>query len=1049
MGKKLKKRTRHGSGHKDNRPSAVSPLMENHVNQKSKLVEENTHVSSSKLVEENTQVSSGNLCRHANKAVNFSALSSKNRRLGVIRCEDCSKDSERKERKGKGKQGRNKGLYGENSDSNSVWVCLACGHMACGGETTDFKPHHHAFMHWKYLRHPYALQRENPFLCWCFNCNRLITVDISGEREILGDDKERDEDKGNSSDLLKALKLINDMKPKGSRLDVEDVWFGNNVGAATQLESSNSALLDTRKECDIRSGYVVKGLQNLGNTCFFNSVLQNLLALGSLRDHFLNMNHFNGGPLSSALKKLFCETCFDPSEKGGPKESKNWGQTHGILNPKSLFGNICSKAPQFRGYQQQDSHELLRCLLDALSTEDLVSKKSAAKSNSGEDEENGPLNVDVSFVDGIFGGRLSSTLCCSECGRSSTVYEPFLDLSLPVPAKKPTKKAPIARPKKLALGRPGKASLKESRKGRRDQEKGNSFIGPIWNPSAGIGLSSECSEGSSVPSNPVVKEEETVAPEESVRWLDYIEDPKEDSSCVNAPEESFCWLDYIKDPKDGSSCLDASESKPKCSFSHCDGDTTKRNPETGLVVDNRDTSSYSAEPKHEDPKDSSLEKSETNSCLPNGEPKIGCDSSGDDNEFIDDGEPLVIGDSEVLLLPYKEMDSTEEGILSDPQEPDTLLNGYGLNGDSSSVVLGCEKGADEFDGLGDLFNEPEIVSDPKKEPGSGGNNMQFIDEFVTQDLSETEFNQEEVDNTDAPVSVEICLADFTKPELLTGVHGFNCEGCSKALNHNNNRETKVLEDQVNGANGSESMESEASLDALETQKSRLINGSKGSLPFEPEESSINRRLPADVSDCSSNLDKRGCNESFCAQNCDDLCSSGCDSASSRGSDGCNLAEKSKREKYMLSGRTKNAEKRKDGQMECFKRDGTKRFLISKAPPVLTIHLKRFSQDARGRLSKLNGHVNFREMLELRPYMDRRCPDKDSSLYSLVGVVEHSGSMRGGHYVAYVRGPHSRDPQGLGEYSWFYASDVNVSRVSLTEVLKSEAYILFYEKCIKK
>jgi ubiquitin carboxyl-terminal hydrolase 16/45 len=54
-----------------------------------------------------------------------------------------------------------------------------------------------------------------------------------------------------------------------------------------------------------------------------------------------------------------------------------------------------------------------------------------------------------------------------------------------------------------------------------------------------------------------------------------------------------------------------------------------------------------------------------------------------------------------------------------------------------------------------------------------------------------------------------------------------------------------------------------------------------------------------------------------------------------------------------------------------KRDATKRVLIDKAPPILTIHLKRFSQDARGRLCKLSGHVTFRDVLDLGPYMDPR------------------------------------------------------------------------------
>jgi hypothetical protein len=55
-----------------------------------------------------------------------------------------------------------------------------------------------------------------------------------------------------------------------------------------------------------------------------------------------------------------------------------------------------------------------------------------------------------------------------------------------------------------------------------------------------------------------------------------------------------------------------------------------------------------------------------------------------------------------------------------------------------------------------------------------------------------------------------------------------------------------------------------------------------------------------------------------------------------------------------------------------KRDAEKRFLISKAPPILTVHLKRFAQDMRGRLSKLSGHVRFHEWLDISPFMDQRC-----------------------------------------------------------------------------
>ena len=59
-----------------------------------------------------------------------------------------------------------------------------------------------------------------------------------------------------------------------------------------------------------------------------------------------------------------------------------------------------------------------------------------------------------------------------------------------------------------------------------------------------------------------------------------------------------------------------------------------------------------------------------------------------------------------------------------------------------------------------------------------------------------------------------------------------------------------------------------------------------------------------------------------------------------------------------------------------------------------------------------------------------------------------GSMRGGHYVAYVRGgmKNSGNTESQnGDYVWYHASDVYVREASLEEVLHSEAYILFYER----
>lgn len=78
----------------------------------------------------------------------------------------------------------------------------------------------------------------------------------------------------------------------------------------------------------------------------------------------------------------------------------------------------------------------------------------------------------------------------------------------------------------------------------------------------------------------------------------------------------------------------------------------------------------------------------------------------------------------------------------------------------------------------------------------------------------------------------------------------------------------------------------------------------------------------------------------------------------------------------------------------------------------------------------------------------RCIDEEAYTYRLTGVVEHLGSMRGGHYIAYVRGgENSRGKAGKeNEVSvWFHTSDAYVLETSLDEVLRCEAYILFYEK----
>lgn len=123
-------------------------------------------------------------------------------------------------------------------------------------------------------------------------------------------------------------------------------------------------------------------------------------------------------------------------------------------------------------------------------------------------------------------------------------------------------------------------------------------------------------------------------------------------------------------------------------------------------------------------------------------------------------------------------------------------------------------------------------------------------------------------------------------------------------------------------------------------------------------------------------------------------------------------------------------------------------------------------------------VNFQTLLDLAPFCSRKSRDlptfdvgQDRVLYSLFGVVEHSGSIHGGHYVAFVKvrprleedsyrwqflpKNQARNDKTKGAKAdpaepsgrWYYVSDSYVSEVSESKVLNAQAYLLFYERIL--
>ncbi|OMO88640.1 Peptidase C19, ubiquitin carboxyl-terminal hydrolase 2 [Corchorus olitorius] len=442
--------------------------------------------------------------------------------------------------------------------------------------------------------------------------------------------------------------------------------------------------------------------------------------------------------------------------------------------------------------------------------------------------------------------------------------------------------------------------------------------------------------------------------------------------------DGFSWMDYLGTENtentvgaDDSTCMDYCEPGAIAD----ENDLISQNNDISLFQDSEDKDMVLNEDLAESSEVSLLEGES------NQEPH------GSSGNLQEEELPLLVQDSQVLLLPYKEESTRNEESVRENEAS------------SSNVGHGQEEV--EFDGFGDMFNEPEVVVGP----GIGPSLANDVAEtgFLAGSISDSDPN--EVDDSDSPVSVESCLAHFIKLELLTDDNAWDCENCAKILQRQKlEAKKKQAKKSKNLTNGGELCnEGKSEIEEASLMKSNSSVSSK----FHGQEEESGRIQPVD----SSNAENHS---------------------------GYDIPQQSNSQMSENHQSGESEDEEIDSENVKVKRNATKRYLINKAPPILTIHLKRFSQDARGRLSKLNGHVNFRETIDLRPYVDTRCEDRDNCIYHLAGVVEHSGTMRGGHYIAYVKGGEKRKGKAETENissSWYYVSDHYVRQVSLEEVLR--------------
>ncbi|KAK3699453.1 hypothetical protein QZH41_018604 [Actinostola sp. cb2023] len=244
---------------------------------------------------------------------------------------------------------------------------------------------------------------------------------------------------GSCSSNCTSLRKGQMMLDHGSESRKEVITADTEFFRRSSKESTSSSCSSSPNGRGCTDGLV--GLRNLGNTCFMNSVLQCLSHSVVLTDYLLKGSHSKHINSRSSMKGKLMHAYADLI-----KSMWKPGSSDTAISPHSFKTQIQRFAPRFVGYNQQDAQEFLRFLLEGLHDDlNLVHDKpkykvcefndSLSDSEKAEKSWKHYLARDNSLITDVFVGQLKSTLKCTECGYKSATFDPFWDLSLPIPRK--------------------------------------------------------------------------------------------------------------------------------------------------------------------------------------------------------------------------------------------------------------------------------------------------------------------------------------------------------------------------------------------------------------------------------------------------------------------------------------------------------------------------------------------------------------------------------------------------------------------------------------
>lgn len=232
----------------------------------------------------------------------------------------------------------------------NLWICLTCGQIGCGREQygSSLKGNTHALKHFEESGHAVAVKLgslsadEENCDCYCYLCNDEVKVPSLADKL-----------RNFNVDLGSAVKTEKNLIEMN--LERNKNWQFNLDGA------------DGEKLQPV-FGPGLTGLQNLGNSCYLNSVIQALFSLPLYQEFFKNL-HFDvlvkdpAQDLTSQMIKIY--DGLHSGRYSKPSHLKGDEYQQGI-KPSSFKYHVGSDHYEFKTNRQQDANEFLLYLLDKL-----------------------------------------------------------------------------------------------------------------------------------------------------------------------------------------------------------------------------------------------------------------------------------------------------------------------------------------------------------------------------------------------------------------------------------------------------------------------------------------------------------------------------------------------------------------------------------------------------------------------------------------------------------------------------------------------------------